>query len=184
MAFRYTIKDVHGIYFITSSIVNWIDIFTRKDYSDIIVDALNYCHAHKGLQIHAWCLMSSHLHLLASVAYEKPALPDIMRDFKKFTSKKIIETIEAINKSRKSWLLDKFEFAGRFNTKIKDYKVWQDGYHPVACFSKDFLEQKLDYIHNNPVKASLVREPNHYALSSAIDYYEQVNGRVQIILIV
>ena len=83
-----------------------------------------------------------------------------MRDFKKFTSKKITETIQLIDESRKMWLLDKFEFAGRYNPKIKDYKVWQDGYHPVACFSKDFMQQKLDYLHNNPVKAGFVWSHN------------------------
>jgi REP element-mobilizing transposase RayT len=127
--------------------------------------------------------MSNHLHLLASVVNANPGLPDIMRDFKKFTSKKIIETIELINESRKDWLLDKFEFAGRYNPKIKDYKVWQDGYHPVACFSKEFTKQKLDYIHNNPVKAGLVWEPQHYALSSAVDYYEGRKGKVNVLLL-
>jgi hypothetical protein len=69
--------------------------------------------------------MPSHLHLIASVKQEQYKLPDIMRDFKKFTSKKITETIQLIDESRKMWLLDKFEFAGRYNPKIKDYKVWQ-----------------------------------------------------------
>ena len=104
--------------------------------------------------------MPSHLHLIASVKQEQYKLPDIMRDFKKFTSKKITETIQLIDESRKMWLLDKFEFAGRYNSKIKDYKVWQDGYHPVACFSKDFMQQKLDYLHNNPVKAGFVWSHN------------------------
>jgi REP element-mobilizing transposase RayT len=183
MAYKYAIKNPNDIYFITTSIIQWSDIFIRPDYSDIIIQSMNYCVASKGLRIHAWCLMSSHLHMLVSVEDDKPVLPDIMRDFKKFTSKKIIETIELINESRKNWLLDKFEFAGRFNPKIKDYKVWQDGYHPVACFSYDFLKQKLDYIHNNPVKAGLVWEPQHYVLSSAIDYYEQRKGRVDVVLV-
>ena len=74
--------------------------------------------------------------------------------------------------------MNKFEYAGKYNPKIKDYKVWQDGYHPVACFSKDFLFQKLDYIHNNPVKAGLVWAPQYYALSSAIDYAERRKGKV------
>jgi hypothetical protein len=106
-----------------------------------------------------------------------------VRDFKKFTSKKITETIQLIDESRKMWLLDKFEFAGRYNPKIKDYKVWQDGYHPVACFSKDFIQQKLDYLHNNPVKAGFVWEPQHYALSSAVDYYEQRKGKIDIVFL-
>jgi len=183
MSFKYAGKDPNDIYFITTSIVKWVDIFTKPIYQEIIIDALNYCSKAKGLQIHAWCLMTNHLHLLASVKQEYPALPDIMRDFKKFTSKKIIEAIELNNESRKDWLLNKFEYAGKYNPKIKDYKVWQDGYHPVACFSKTFLLQKLDYIHNNPVKAGFVWEAHYYVLSSAIDYFEGRKGKADVVLI-
>ena len=183
MAFKYAVKNNKDIYFITTSIVNWIDLFTRNEYSEIIVDSLNYCSSYKGLNIHAWCLMPGHLYLIASVKQELYQLPDIMRDFKKFTSKRIAETVQLINESRKEWLLDKFEFAGRYNSKIKDFKVWQDGYHPVACFSENFLRQKLDYLHNNPVKAGFVWEPQQYALSSAVDYYEQRKGRVDVVLL-
>lgn len=84
------------------------------------------------------------------------------------------------NKSRKDWLLDKFEFAGRFETKIKNYKVWQDGFHPIECNSRDFAIQKLNYIHDNPVAAGFVTQPQHFALSSAIDYYENRAGQLPI----
>ena len=96
MAFKYAVKNNNDIYFITTTIVHWIDLFTRNEYSEIIVDSLNYCNKSKGLNIHAWCLMPSHLHLIASVKQEQYKLPDIMRDFKKFTSKKITETIQLI----------------------------------------------------------------------------------------
>ena len=81
MAFKYSVKDPNDIYFITSSIVQWIDIFTRPVYQEVIIDALNYCSKAKGLHIHAWCLMTNHIHLLAFVEHERPSLPDIMRDF-------------------------------------------------------------------------------------------------------
>ncbi len=183
MAFKYSIRDPHDIYFITSTIVEWIDLFTRKEYCNSIIDSLMYCHQHKGLNIHAWCLMPSHLHLIASAQKDGPSLSDIMRDFKKFTSKKIINEIEQINESRRKWLLDKFEFAGRYNTKIKDYKVWQDGYHPIACISSPFLKQKLEYVHNNPVAEGYVWEAQDYKLSSAIDYYETKKGLLPIVFI-
>jgi REP element-mobilizing transposase RayT len=96
MAFKYSVKDPNDIYFITSSIIQWIDVFTRPVYQEVIIDALNYCSKAKGLHIHAWCLMTNHIHLLASVEHERPSLPDSMRDFKKFTSKKIIETLSSI----------------------------------------------------------------------------------------
>ena len=114
--------------------------------------------------------MPSHLHMIATAESAKNSLSDIIRDFKKHTSKKIVETIEEINESRKDWLLNAFEFAGRYNRKIKDYKVWQDGYHPEELITNKFIDQKLDYTHMNAVEAGFVNEPHHYALSSAIDY--------------
>lgn len=169
MAFKYTITDKQGIYFMTTTVVNWIDVFTRAELADEIIKSLAYCQKAKGLNIYAWCLMPSHLHLIAS-AREGFHLADIMRDFKKFTSKKVVKTIQEINESRRDWLLDKFEFAGRWNPKIEGFKFWQDGYHPILLESNHFLEQKLNYLHENPVVAGLVFEPYHYRYSSAIDY--------------
>ena len=93
-----------------------------------------------------------------------------MRDFKKHTSKALVKTIGEINESRQDWLMSAFEFAGRTNRKIKDYKVWQDGYYPEEIISQSFMDQKLNYIHYNAVEAGFVTEPHHYALSSANDY--------------
>lgn len=96
-------------------------------------------------------------------------LSDIMRDFKKFTSKKLISTLGQINESR-DWLIDKFSFAARTHSKTEEFKVWQDGFHPISVETTLFKEQKLNYIHQNPVKAGLVNEPKHYNYSSAINY--------------
>ena len=80
------------IYFLTLTVVDWVGVFTRPIYRHIVVDALKHCQKTKGLEIYAWVLMSNHLHLLAS-ANEGKVLSDILRDFKKFTSKKVVETI-------------------------------------------------------------------------------------------
>lgn len=168
MGFKYKITDDNGIYFVTTTIVGWVDIFTRRELSEIIIDSLKFCQKEKGLIIYAWCLMPSHLHMLVS-ATEGKNLSDIMRDFKKFTSKKITSTITEINESR-DWLIDKFSFAARTHSKTEEFKVWQDGFHPILIETNLFKEQKLNYIHQNPVKAGFVNEPEHYNYSSAINY--------------
>ena len=94
-------------YFVTLTIVEWIDIFTRPAYKYLVIDALNYCVDRKGLKIYCWCLMSNHLHMIAS-ASEDNNLSDIIRDFKKFTSKQIVDTIKKIPESRQDWLLNLF----------------------------------------------------------------------------
>ena len=164
----------------TITVIDWIDVFTRKELAGIVIDSLNYCQKEKGLVLYAWCLMPSHLHLIASVE-ENRNLSDLMRDFKKFTSKSIVAAIKEINESRKEWLLDKFEFAGRTNLKNKEYKFWQDGFHPIELDTNAMMEQKLDYLHDNPVAAGIVYEPEHYVYSSAVNYAGQ-QGLIDVLL--
>ena len=120
-------KISHGYaYYLTLTIEEWIDVFSRPVYKHIIVDSLNYCIANKGLEVYCWCLMSNHLHLIAC-ATEDENLSDILRDFKKFTSKALIEAIKEIPESRRDWMLNLFWYAGKNNKKIKYFKVWQGG---------------------------------------------------------
>jgi len=156
-------------YYLTLTIVEWADIFTRPVYKHLIVDSLNYCIANKGLRVYCWCLMSNHLHLIAGAADEE-ILSDILRDFKKFTSKALIDDIKTVPESRRDWLLNLFWYAGKNNKKIRHYKVWQDGNDAKEIHMTAFLEEKMAYIHNNPVKAELVANPEEYLYSSARDY--------------
>ncbi|MFC1223874.1 transposase [Pedobacter sp. BG31] len=169
MSDQYQARDPEGIYFLTFTIVDWVDVFTRISYKDIIINSLKYCQSNKGLKLYAYCLMTNHIHLIAS-ACSGIKLFEIIRDFKKFTNRAIITEINSGNESRKKWLLNKFEFAGRYLTRIENYKVWQDGYHAVELISSEFTFQKLNYIHQNPVTAGIVSEPEHYIYSSASNY--------------
>jgi len=158
------------LYFMTDTVVDWVDIFTRPTYKYIVVESLQYCIQQKGLIIYAWVLMSNHLHTIVACD-EHVKIGDIWRDFKKFTSKKILETLENDTaESRRKWMLDRFEFRARNDKRIKQYKFWQDGNDGQLIFSDDYLRQKLNYIHNNPVKAEFVNNPEEYRYSSAVDY--------------
>ena len=176
MGFKYAIRSERS-HFLTHTIIGWADLFTRKELAQIIIDSLNFCIANKGLEVNAWCLMPSHLHMIATSNKDGTSLSDIMRDFKKFSSKEIIDAIQTIGESRKEWLLKLF---GRGENA---FQVWQEGMHPEELYSRDFTRQKLDYIHNNPVVAGFVYEPQHYVYSSAIDYYTGQKGLVKVVLI-
>jgi REP element-mobilizing transposase RayT len=113
--------------------------------------------------------MSNHVHLLASA--KDGNLSDILRDFKKFTSKQIIAAIQAAeHESRRDWMLRIFQQAGEANTRNGTYQFWRQDNQPKECFSPAFTVQKLDYIHNNPVAAGLVAKPEDYLYSSARAY--------------
>jgi putative transposase len=166
---RYIIADKEATYFLTMTVVHWIDLFTRREYKDIVVDSLNYCVRQKGVIIYGWVLMTNHLHLIARV--ENPhTMSNFLRDFKKFTSKSCMEVVQCIHESRKDFLLDKFGFEAFITRRAEQYKVWQDGNHPVLLETQAFLLQRLHYLHDNPVRQGIVENPEEYLYSSAVDY--------------
>ena len=176
----YTIKNQHAVHFITFAVVQWVDVFSRKEYADILVESLKHCQKEKGLKIHAWCIMSNHVHLILS-ATEPNKLSDILRDLKKFTSTNIVKAItENSKESRKNWMLWIFKDAGEKNNRNKDYQFWQQDNHPIECNTNEILETRLVYLHQNPVRAGLVRYEQDYVYSSGIDYYVEGKGLIEI----
>lgn len=177
---RYHISDQHGAYFITCTVVEWIDLFTRHEYKEIICNSLNYCIKNKGLVLNGWVLMTNHLHFVGRC--EHPfRMSDFLRDFKKFTSKKLAAKILEIHESRKKWMLDKFNFEARRTRRAENYKIWKDDNHAINLSDIDAY-QKIEYIHNNPVKAGIVYNQEHYMYSSAGDYCG-LKGLVQLELL-
>lgn len=168
MSEKYKFMDPLGVYFTTTTIVGWVDVFSRPSLKQIVIKSLRYCQREKGLIIHGWCLMPSHLHMI--VCARGNSLSSIMRDFKKYTSRKLVEELDQVGESRREWLLKLFgEAADRIN-RVEKYKVWRDGNHPILLTKAKFTRQKLDYIHNNPVAEEIVTAPSHYLYSSARDY--------------
>ncbi len=158
------------VYFVTDTVVDWVDIFTRPIFKHVILESLTYCQKNKGLIIYAWVLMSNHLHMIVGSTGDNK-VSDIMRDFKKFTSKEILNVLLADGtESRREWMLNRFEYAGKNDAKIKNYRFWQQGNDAQEIYLNDYFNQKLNYIHENPVKAELVNRAEDYRYSSAIDY--------------
>lgn len=168
---NYRISDPEGIYFITFAVVDWIDVFTRNIYREIFVDSLNYCIDEKGLVVYAWVLMSNHVHLVSKA--EEGNLSDVIRDLKRHTSKSILKSIEEEHESRRDWMLFQFSKAGTKNSNNKFFQFWQQDNHAIEVYSNAVIDQKIDYIHDNPVRNGLVSFPEHYVYSSAIDYCEE-----------
>lgn len=168
MSEKYKANLFGELYFITITVVDWVDLLTRPAYKEIIVESIKHCQLSKGLKVHAYVIMSNHWH--AIVSSEDTKLEEIIRDLKKFTSKRLIEMIGQINESRREWMLKKFEYVAKRVRKGVNYKVWQDGYHPIHLSSNEMIDQRLDYIHQNPVEEGYVYEPEHYVYSSAKDY--------------
>jgi len=171
MSDKYKTHEPDKAYFITMTTVGWVDIFTRKNHKLTIVNSLKYCQENKGLEIFGWVLMHSHLHLICRAA-EGYRLSDILRDFKKFTSKKIVKQIEDEPESRREWLLPLLHKYCEHLKREQNYKLWQDGNHAKVIYTNEFFYEKLNYIHQNPVLDMVVEKPEEYLFSSARNYAE------------
>lgn len=176
MSTKYKIRDQTKLYFISFAVVHWIDVFSRKDYRDIFLDSVKFCQTNKGLEVYAWVPiaigMSNHVHMI--VGSGSLPLEGIIRDLKKFTSSKIIEAIKSNPyESRREWMVWLFERAGKRNPNNTNYQFWQQENHPIELSTNELMEQKLDYIHQNPVATGLVLSAEEYLYSSAKNYAGQ-----------
>ena len=160
MKSRYKVVESDGVYFTTSTIVEWIPIFTNEDTFQIVTNSLNYCINKNLFKIYSYVIMSNHLHLITSAEN----LSESMKSFKRHTAKEIIEYLK---KSKHDWLLNQLHFFKKRNKLDSDYQVWQEGFHPQLISSYKMLEQKIQYIHQNPVSKGFVNDPEYWKYSSA-----------------
>lgn len=153
------------IVYITTVIYGRVSLFTRSTFVIPIIDSLNFYRYKRGFALLGYVLMPDHLHLLLWPSAGAD-IDDIMRDFKTFTSKRILRQAEV--EQRQEWL-DHFAKAGA-DTHRSEHKVWQDSFWDVNVFTDRFLRQKLNYIHRNPLRAGLVETPDAYPYSSYRNY--------------
>ena len=168
MSTGYQIYDQNAVYFVTFTIVDWVNLFSRKHYGDIVVDSLGFCCKEKGLEVYGYIIMTNHIHLILKAGGNIP-LSDIIRDFKKFTARKCLEAIQSEPESRREWLLHRFKYNASRHQRNSTYQIWTHENHAVEIRSKDFFEQKLKYIHDNSVKAGWVDFAEDYVYSSAYE---------------
>ena len=182
MSSKYKVGEDAIPHFVTFSVVGWIDVFSREHYKELFIESLKYCQENKGMVLHAWVIMTNHVHLIISSNSNK--IESIVRDLKKYTSKQIIKAIQENNiESRKEWMLNIFSYTGKNNNNNKEFQFWKQDYHPIELNSAEKIKQRLDYLHENPVRSGLVWEPWHYKYSSAIDYYTNEHGLLKVELL-
>jgi len=170
MSRNYKFHNPTGLYFVSFAVINWLDVFTRNEYKDIVLETLDFCMKNKGMNIYAWCIMTSHVHLVFSVS--EPSKPEIvLGDFKRFTSRKLTDAIQSNPKeSRKEWLMEQFRKAGSITSNTSKFQFWQHDNKPIELWSNAVIKQKINYIHNNPVEEGYVILAHEFLYSSAKDY--------------
>lgn len=166
----YAIRDDRARYFMTFQVVGWIDVFTRQRYRDIALESFSYCREHKGLELNAYVIMSNHIHLIA--ASKRGKLSDIIRDMKAHQARQILDSIKTLPESRREWMLSTFKYAAYGHEKNERFQFWIHDNHPILLdpAQPERFEQRLNYIHQNPVRAGIVANADEYLYSSALNY--------------
>ena len=172
MSRKYKFGDHDRPHFITMTVVGWIDFFVRDEYREVFAESVKYCQVNKGLVVYGYCLMPSHAHLIIGRG-DTHNLDEIIRDFKSFTSRafhKLMMDTMRVHESRKEWMMPLLESYGTQNKNNKGFQFWQQHNKPIEIWSPEVFDQKLSYIHYNPVASGFVGQPEHWLFSSARNY--------------
>ena len=160
---RFTYGQPDAPHFLTDTIVNWTPIFSDPECAQIIIDCWRYQSREMGLRLHGWVIMENHLHWIASA----DDLPKLAHSFKTYTAGRIINLLK---EKRRHSLLDELAFHKKAHKRDRRYQLWQEGSHPAMIADAAMMRQRLDYLHNNPLRRGYVDEQQCWRYSSARDY--------------
>ena len=173
MRSRYKIFNDNALYFVTSTTVEWVSVFTNEKYYEILIEAIKFYQAKNKLEIFAYVILPNHFHLIV----KSDELIDSMKLIKMYSAKEIIKQLLD---EKKNYILKLFQANKKIYKTKSNYQVWQEGYKPKEILSDKMLRQKVDYIHYNPVKKGLVSEPMDWKYSSAGFYEKGIEGVIKV----
>jgi len=169
---RYKIYEPTHPYFITCTVLHWIPIFTRTQSTDILFDSLKFLQKSDNLKITAYVILENHLHMIVS----SDDISKTMAKFKSYTAKELINLLQ---KSNAKTILEQLAFYKKAHKTETTYQVWQEGIQPKLIVDEKMMIDRINYIHNNPIKRGYVEEAKHWRYSSARDY-EGISGLIEI----
>jgi len=169
---RYKIYESTHPHFITCTVLHWIPLFTRVQSVQILIDSLKYLQQSDNMKIFSYVILENHLHMVASS-------DDIAKTIKKFKSFTAKELLALLQKENIKTILEQLAFYKKAHKTQIGYQVWQEGMHPQLIQNEQMMSEKIEYIHNNPLKRGYVDEAKHWRYSSARDY-EGVGGLLNI----
>ncbi len=169
---RYLITKPNQAHFMTCTVMEWRLVFTRPETVQILLNCWQYQREQQGLKLYGYVILENHLHLLA----QAPRLDKCISSFKSFTARQIIDYLTAQHVTH---ILERLQFSKRAHKTDRQYQFWQEGIHAEMVFNEDIMRQKLNYIHENPLKRGYVNRAEHWRYSSA-SHYEGLAGLIDI----
>ncbi len=169
---RYKIHEPAYPYFITCTVLHWLPLFTRKESVDIVIETFRFLQKRDNLKLYAYVILENHLHMVA----QSDDIEKSIKAFKQYTAK---ELLGLLKKENVKTILDQLSFYKKAHHKATSYQVWEEGYQPKLIQSDAMMTNKINYIHNNPVKRGYVDEAIHWRYSSSRDY-ENMKGLIDI----
>ena len=160
---RYRIFETSYPYFLTSTVVAWLPVFSQPRFAAIIADSWRFLQRERGVRIFGYVVMENHLHWIAS----GESLAEHIGQFKSFTARRILDELRAAGYAT---LLDEFRFYKERHKLGQNFQFWQEGSHPQQIQNDEMMLQKLEYVHANPVRRGFVDQATHWLYSSARNY--------------
>ena len=154
-----------SLYFLTFTVIEKIPVFTNSKYCDVIIENFEFYRRERGLQIFNYVIMDNHVHVIMS---HNEDISKAVQDLKKYTAKQILEILE--HDSRR-WIKLLMKFFKKPHKTKSIFQFWEEGSHPELIQGQKMFNQKVEYIHNNPVKRGLVLEDKDWYYSSARNLY-------------
>ena len=159
---RYRILDPRAPHFVTCTVVQWLPLFAQPANVDSLRDCLRYQQSERELRLFGYVIMENHCHLVV----QAPDLARVLASFKSYTASRMIKRL----RERRSPVLDLLAWHKLQHKTDREHQLWQEGAHPEQIQGEEMMRQKLEYIHNNPVKRGYVDDPLHWRYSSARNY--------------
>jgi REP element-mobilizing transposase RayT len=160
---RYRIFEEEYPYFLTSTVVAWMPVFAHAPLVEIVFDSWRFLQRERGVRIFGYVVLENHLHWIAAA----DDLSEKIGRFKSFTARRIIEELE---RRGFSTLLEELQFFKLRHKTDQAHQFWQEGNHPQQIKNEEMMRQKLEYMHNNPLRRGYVDDPLHWRYSSARNY--------------
>lgn len=167
------------VYFVTFTTTDWLPIFINPEPTKILLDSLKFCIKEKYLRVHAYVIMPNHMHMIVfDSKFDNDRLQKTLAEFRRFTGNKLANYIDHNLAPSISAVIRSEQLKDRAR------QVWQPGWYAEGVVNETFINQKIDYIHDNPVRKGYVRLPEYWENSSASFWIRGYDGNIPIVLVV